>query len=170
MGFWGVVRSEPAREAIATRFLQAAGYPAYHPKILIPPAGRNRGKIASLFPQYVFVLLHDQWSAARWSPGVNSLLMNDGAPARIADSVVEAIKAREDPADGLIRLTMPHNGFRPGDAVRITSGAFEHMIGVYATMTGNERSQVLLAMLGRSVRIQLPTHNLEALMPVGRSR
>ena len=102
--FWCAARLQPRREALATHCLGLAGYEIYLPRLR--EHRRIRGRSVEvrppLFPGYIFVLIVLQWSAARYSPGIATLVMNGGGPARVPDRVIDEIRSRE--RGGLIEL------------------------------------------------------------------
>jgi transcriptional antiterminator RfaH len=101
----------------------------------------------ALFPNYLFLLAREgRWWSARWSVGVVALLMDGSTPARLADSVVDAIRARE--RDGLIELPKAA-ALAPGDPVRVTSGPLVGLAGLVAGLRGSDRVAILLNVLGR---------------------
>ena len=111
--FWCAARLQPRREALATHCLGLAGYEVYLPRLR--KHRRTRGRSVEhrppLFPGYIFILIVLQWSAARYSPGVATLVMNGGGPARVPDGVIDEIRSRE--RGGLIELPKPR-GLRRG--------------------------------------------------------
>jgi transcription antitermination factor NusG len=150
--YWAVARSEPAREAAAAHFLGLAGYQAYWPRLREQCLSRGRRIVVtpSLFPIYLFVRITLGWWDARWCAGVNGLIMNGSRPARLADAIIDEIKARE--TGGLVRLPEPALRFRPGDPVRITSGVLIGLSGLIEGMRGTDRVAILLGAL----RVTLP--------------
>jgi transcriptional antiterminator RfaH len=162
---WAVIRSEAQREHVAEKFLQAAKFETYYPRVEI--AGRRRP--SSLFPSYLFCRLNGVWREARWTVGVLGIIMSADGPARIGDEIVDAIKARED-ADGLIRLRQPEPpSFRRGDRVRITSGPLVDRLGIFEHMSGAERVAILLSLLGRTVTVRLAAADIEGVRGSARS-
>jgi transcriptional antiterminator RfaH len=112
-----------------------------------------------LFPGYGFVLVVGGWWQARWSIGVAGLIMDGAGPARVADSIIDGIRARE--RNGLVELAPPP-GLRPGDRVRVTAGPFAGHLGLYAGMRPRERVLVLLQLLGSAQRVELGKDDVEA--------
>jgi transcriptional antiterminator RfaH len=161
--FWCAARLQPRREALATHCLGLAGYAVYLPRLR--EHRRIRGRRVEvrplLFPGYAFVLIVLQWSAARYSPGVATLVMNGGGPARVPEGIIAEIRSRE--RGGLIELPKPP-GLQRGDRVRITSGAFADHLAIYQGQTAHERVAVLLQLLGGRQRTELPASAIE---PVG---
>jgi transcriptional antiterminator RfaH len=115
-----------------------------------------------LFPGYAFIAIELQWHAARWSPGVLGLIMDGTGPARVADSIIDGIRARE--RGGLVELAPPP-GLRPGDRVRVLQGPFAGHLALYAGMRPHERVLVLLQLLGGQQRVTLPGDNVEPTCP-----
>src|SRR5262245_47015726 len=95
---WCAARLEPRREHVALRFLALNGYATYFPQLresCRSRAGRRIEVRPPLFPGYAFVEIELQWHTARWCPGVLDLIMDGIRPARVPDSVIAEIKARE---------------------------------------------------------------------------
>ena len=82
-------------------------------------------------------------------------------PARVADHIIDDLRKRE--RNGLIEL-FPRSELKPGDQVRILQGPFVGRLGVYAGMRPHERVLVLLALLGRQQRVELPKCDVEAVV------
>jgi transcription antitermination factor NusG len=84
--------------------------------------------------------------------------MNGGGPARVADSVIDEIRARE--RNGLIELT--ERRLRRGDRVRVLAGPLRGLDGLYDGMRGHERCAILLSLFGSSRLVVLPHDQIEA--------
>jgi transcriptional antiterminator RfaH len=157
--YWAVARSEPNRENTAASFLGRAGYAVYLPKLRETRSSHGRRAVVTpaLFPNYLFVRIELQWHAARWTIGVAGLIMSGDEPAKVADAVIDAIKARE--RGGYVVLDAKPR-LRPGDPIRVTSGLLLGATGLYSGMRGHERVAVLLGLLGTAV---LPASSIERL-------
>ena len=78
-------------------------------------------------------------------------------PARVADQVIDDLRARE-------RNELPkRSGLQPGDHVRVLHGPLAGQLGLYAGQRPHERVLVLLALLGGQQRVELATSDIEAL-------
>ena len=107
-----------------------------------------------LFPRYLFVAIDvasQRWRSIQSTLGVSHLVCWSGHPASVENSVVDALKAREDEG-GFIKLAR-RNCFSPGDKVRITEGAFIDNLALVEGVSDHERVAVLLDLLGRKVRV-----------------
>jgi transcriptional antiterminator RfaH len=160
MSFWAAVRLQPQRGKLALHCLSLAGFTTYQP--LLRERRRVRGRwedvTSALFPNYAFVLIQLQWHAAHYAAGVVGLILSAGAPARVPDPVIAAIRARE--RDGLVELPKPK--LRRGDPVRVREGPFHGLAGLYDGQAPHQRVAVLLAFLGAQQRVILPKDDVEA--------
>jgi len=157
MAFWAVAQTESQRENVAASFLRQARFQIYLPKILERVGARQR--VTPLFPGYLFVEIIDRWYEIRWTVGVLRLLLIDGQPAHVTESIMVNIRKQEG-RDGLIRLPKPR-GLQRGDQVRVLRGSFAGRIGVFEGLSGSQRSKILLAWLGCQVPVFLPTADVK---------
>ena len=146
---WAVVQTQSQREHAVRLLLMRIGFETYLPRI------KHRGRIAPLFPSYVFVRIVDRWYPVRWIPYVIRLIMAGEQPAAVPETFMAEIRKRE--RNGFVKLPLP---FKPGQKVRISKGSFAGHIGVYAGMSGKQRERVLLELLGQIVQVELPAANL----------
>jgi transcription antitermination factor NusG len=86
---------------------------------------------------------------------VVALITCDGAPARVSDDVLEAIRVRE--VRGAVELPRPR--LKAGVRVRILQGSFAGQVGLLGALRPHERCVVLLNSLGRTT---LPEGDVEA--------
>jgi len=162
---WYAVHTRPQAEAKALENLLRQGYEAYLPRYRteIRHARRRQTVLRPLFPRYLFAGIDRE--AMRWRPilstvGVSDLVRSGDGPLPVAPEIVEALRAQEGSGafDALARRRAP----RPGDLVRIGAGAFDDMIGRLIELRDQDRVVVLLDLLGRKVRAQIPAASLEA--------
>jgi transcriptional antiterminator RfaH len=155
---------ESQRERLALHCLGLAGYETYFPRLREKRMshGRRIEVRPPLFPGYAFFVVELQWHSARWTAGVLGLIMDGVRPAKVADSIIQDIRARE--RGGLVELPQRET-FCLGDQVRILQGPFAGHLGLYAGMRPHERVLVLLALLGGQQRVELPKDSIEAVRP-----
>ena len=151
---WYVVQTEPCREPFVTERLARDGFVPYLPRIRLP----NTGRIASLFPGYVFVGAADRWYSIRGTIGVRQILMSGQTPAKLPPTVVDELHARED-RNGFVKLPPPPR-YRHGQKVGIVRGLFKGRSAVYLGMGARERERVLIELLGRAITMDLPAADL----------
>ena len=152
MSFWAVAQTESSRERTAQRFLEQDGFETYLP--LINAANK---RAVPLFPSYLFVRIINRWYSIDNTIGVLQLLLSGDLPAKLRDSVVIELRRKE--RNGVVYLPKPR-GLQLGDKVRILRGSFIDHIGLYDGMTSQQRQFVLLDLLGRKVRVELPKADL----------
>src|SRR5262249_228768 len=161
MPYWACARLEPHREQLALHCLGLAGYTTYLPRLREHRISHGR-KIEIrplLFPGYCFIAIELQWHRARWTAGVLGLIMGGIQPARVPDSIIAEIRARE--RGGLVELPR-REGFLTGEAVRVIQGRFGGHLALFAGQRPHERVLVLLALLGGQQRVELAKDDIEA--------
>jgi transcriptional antiterminator RfaH len=158
MAFWSCVQLEPNRERLALHCLSVVnGFEIYSPRIRAPRA-RREDITRPLFPGYAFVLIVLQWHAARWSPGVVRIVLDGNVPAKVPDRVIAELRERE--RGGVVQLPEAP-GLRAGYRVRVTRGPLKGFAGLYHGMSGRQRVEVLLTLLGGQIRTTLPKGDIE---------
>ena len=155
MTYWAVVQVESQSEHTVRLLLARAKYETYMPRIKL-----RGGRIAPLFPGYLFVRIANQFYPVMWTPRVIRILMSGDHPARLPDKIVDEIRKRQ--IGGFVKLPPPTR-LKKGQKVRITRGSFEGQVAVYEGMTGKDRERVLLDLLGQKVSVELPDRDLEPL-------
>jgi transcriptional antiterminator RfaH len=162
MAYWAAARIQPRREALALHCLALSGFQVYLPRLRERRVSRGRRITVTppLFPGYCFVVIEQQWHAARWSFGVTALIMDGVAPARVPDLVIADIRARE--VRGAVELPAA-SGMQIGERVRVTRGPFQGHLGLYAGMKPHARVEVLLAMFASQQRVILLKGDVEAI-------
>jgi transcriptional antiterminator RfaH len=158
MAFWCAAQLQASRERLALHCLSKVnGFEIYSPRIR-PSRARRGDDTRPLFPGYAFVLIVLQWHAARWSPGVIRLIMDGLQPAQVPDSVIDEIRQRE--RGGVVQLPKAP-GMKAGDRVRVLGGPFKGLAGLYHGMSGRQRVEVLLTILGGQRSVTLPRGDIE---------
>jgi transcriptional antiterminator RfaH len=162
--FWAVARTAAQREKFAAERISEIGFEVFAPRIRERVGLRWR--VAPFFRGYIFVRVID----GRWHPiaralGVLKLVKFGDAPAHCPDAEIEALMDRVDP-DGIIKLPAgpppsPRRIIRPGAKVKITSGPFQGLAGIYQGMTKRERELVLLRVLGGQRSVAIPAAAIE---------
>lgn len=105
-----------------------------------------------LFPRYIFArfafeqLLHK----VSYTRGVHSVVNFDGSPAPVDDEIIAFMQSQVD-ADGYVKFG---SEFKAGDMVRIDSGPFQNLIGVFdREMKESDRVMILLTSFNYQTRI-----------------
>jgi len=151
MSYWAVAQTEPQREHIARVFLMRHGYETYAPRVKI------QGRVARLFPTYIFIRIVDRWYPARWSIGIQRILMAGEVPAKVPERVLKDLRERD--SGGFVKLP-PANRLRIGAKMRVLRGPFAGHIGLHDGMSGADRQRVLLELLGQHVSVEMPARDI----------
>jgi len=162
---WYAAYTQLHGEAKAVDHLQRQGYALYLPRYrrLVRHARKRVLVVRPLFPRYLFVgldRLTQRWRPIRSTVGVVGLVASGDEPVPVAPEIIETLRRREH--DGAFDLLSPAQRLRVGDAVRVTEGPFEDLIGRLLSVADHERVFILLDLLGRSVRAEVPAAAVEA--------
>lgn len=154
---WYVVYSKPHKEEVAQFHLQQKGLEVFLPKLLLPPSSRKRRCVVPLFPNYLFTRLRSfqEYHYALWSPGVKHFVSFNGVPAPLEDDIVEFLMRQSAPG-GFIKA---HSSLQAGQEIQIIGGPFEGLLGIILEPPkAKERVKVLLQLLSRQIKVELPLH------------
>ena len=159
---WYLVHTKPRQEKCALENLQRQGFQCYLPTL---PAEKLRQGVLTvadepLFPRYLFIRLGQGDSAPSWAPirstkGVSRLVSFGVEPAKVADSLVEALRAQDESVQA-----EPARLFKPGERVCLTEAPFAGIEGIYQMADGERRVIVLIELLSKQVRVRVAPANL----------
>jgi transcriptional antiterminator RfaH len=113
-----------------------------------------------LFPRYLFIRLGQGDSAPSWAPirftkGVSRLVSFGVEPAKVVNSLVDALRAQEASAQA-----EPERLSKPGERVRLTEAPFAGIEGIYQMADGERRVMVLIELLSKQVQVRVAPANL----------
>lgn len=161
---WIVAISEPRYEERAAENIRRAGFETYIPRLResLRIQGRRVVREVLMFPRYLFVKVKDSWRFLLSTIGIISVIRSGGAdtPAHVDDTVIKYFRKQEG-ADGVIELSTPPE-FCYGQRVRVNSGCFVGLVGLYQGASSLERERVLLNMLGRPTPVSVSVGSLVA--------
>lgn len=160
---WFVVQTHPRAEEKARLHLNNQNIATYLPCYRRPVRHARRLEMAlrPLFPGYLFVQLDPEecrWRSINGTIGVRQILTDGDAPLRVNDRIISEIKAREDES-GAIKL---RPSFKRGQAVRLVQGPFTDVDVLFDEIRDQDRVVILVSLLGRKVRIQVPSEVVAA--------
>lgn len=152
---WYLINSKPKQELRAEEHLKNQGINNILPTIEIEKIIRGKRQKVSepLFPGYLFVELEtngQDWSKIRSTRGVRDFVRFGGVPGRVPDSVLEQLKLL-DTSETQLETNAP----KAGEKIIITEGPFKDLEGIYKISNGEERSIVLLTILGKVTEMEL---------------
>ena len=162
---WYVVNTKTREESKASSNLKQQGFNTYLPryKKTRRHARRIDTVLAPVFPKYLFVefdMDNQNWSAINSTIGVVKLIQFGSVPTAVSGKLIHEIKVRED-TEGLVLLNKCLK-IKPGDQVNIVSGAFTEHSGIFECHHDDERVVILLNLMGRNVRVHLPSFAINA--------
>ncbi len=159
---WHVVQAKPRQEGrVAIQLSEQAGIEVYFPKIEIfsqRKAGRTK-VVRPLFPNYLFarILIPDEWKLVTYTRGVARLIGSWNSPSWIDDSVIAAIRGRENERDRLIH----YYHFSPQESVYIRSGPLKDLYGIFERYVDElGRVRILLSLIGYQASVELEAEQL----------
>jgi len=117
-------------------------------------SGKMIQKIKPLFPNYLFAKLdiYLHYYKVKWTRGVNKILGSGVEPVPISGKVIQTIKERTG-KDNLVKL---EEEWREGDPVRVNSGPFKELVGIFQKkMSDGGRVKILLNLIGVDVSVQI---------------
>jgi len=151
--YWYVIYSNPHKEQQAQFHLGLKGVQTFFPRLHVPAAGENKGKVVPLFRNYLFARIDvtSEYHLVVWTPGVRRLVTFGGEPIPIQEDVVEFLKQRADP-HGVIPA---RSKLRRSEEVEISGGPFDGLMGIIQTPPDDKgRVKVLLKLLNRQVSVR----------------
>ena len=152
---WYLVHTKPRQEKCALTNLEQQGYQCYLPTM--PSERLRQGSLTlldePLFPRYLFIRLGLGDTAKSWAPirstrGVSRLVKFGVEPAKVDDGLIELLKARESAAND-----EPARLFNPGERVRLITGPFAGIEGIYQMAEGERRVMVLIELMSKRVAV-----------------
>jgi transcriptional antiterminator RfaH len=160
---WYVVHTQPQNETRAEINLRRQGFATYLPRYQRTRRHARKTETVTrpLFPRYLFVgldLARDRWRAIQSTFGVSNLIFAGETPLAMPEGIVDQIRARES-GDGFVTLGLPA-GIGPGSRVRLIDGIFADSKGVLERIAEDRRVTILLELLGRQVRVNVPAASL----------
>jgi transcriptional antiterminator RfaH len=162
---WYVAQTHIHAEVKASQHLGRQGFDVYLPRYLRTRrhARRVDSVAAPLFPRYLFVsidLASQRWYSIQSTIGIAKLIRHGDLPVAVPNAIIEGLRCRED-SNGYVQLEHRPR-FTAGDKIRISDGAFCDCLGLYDSINGNDRSAILLDLLGRKVRVVLDNALIDA--------
>jgi transcriptional antiterminator RfaH len=157
---WYVVYSKPRREEFAQSHLHRKGLEVFFPKLALPNPRPRQGPVVPLFPNYLFVRLQmpEEYNYALWSPGVKTIVNFNGSPTPVDEEVINFLREEAD-VEGVIK---GRSNLTTGQEIRIKGGPLDGLIGIIQDPpNARGRVNVLMQLLNRQVKVEVPVHFVE---------
>lgn len=166
---WEIAHLRSRQEKSVARLLLDDEKPFYLPQIQQTKKSNGRTFVSHLplFPGYIFMRRVDGLRQTLWR--TNAVVQVIDVPDQ-AQLTAELQQIRELQAKGAV-LTPPVD-LLPGDAVRITEGAFSGYSGIVMEERGSLRLVVSVSILKKSIAVEFPRELLTQVKPdtSGRNR
>ena len=161
---WYLVHCKPRQEHRAQENLNNQSINSFLPTLNVEKVLRGkRQKVQEvMFPGYLFVELlvnGEHWSKIRSTRGVRDFVKFGGEPAKISQDLLEQLKV----IDTELVTNVADKTPKTGDPVRIMSGPFKDLQGVFQIADGEKRSIVLLNLLGKLTKLEVLNVDIEKL-------
>ncbi|MEZ5855417.1 MAG: transcription termination/antitermination NusG family protein [Hyphomicrobiaceae bacterium] len=155
---WVAVNTHPHKEHFALENLARQEFRTYCPMIRrrVRHARRSMDVLRPMFPGYVFAAVgmdRTEWRPLLSTFGVRSVLRCGDNVSIVPEGFIHALQARE--IDGAI--ARPEQVFHIGQVVTMASGPFDGLVATIVGMDTRDRVTVLLDLLNRPVKVQVPT-------------
>jgi len=164
MKSWYVIQTKQKKEEAAAYHLMDNAIEVFLPKMETYSFvyGKSRKVIKSLFPNYLFARFDpfESFRLVNWARGVTRVLGYEVTPSPIDDEVIEIIKRRVD--EKCVVQKALH--FNAKDPIRINSGPFKDLMGIFERWVSEEgRVRVLVDLLSYSPNVELHYSQIEKL-------
>lgn len=161
---WYALRSKPNREKEVQKRLSDLGVKVFLPWLRARRRrrGRRQWVLVPLFPGYLFSYLDLEVSGktVRYVPGVKDFLKFGSHVAEVSQEIVDELRER---CPGGVAEIDPLR-INPGEVVRIQEGPFAGVEAIFErALKDSERVAVLLEILGRQTKLELPAEAIEKL-------
>lgn len=157
---WYLVQCKPRDSFRAKSHLDEQGYRTYLPthSVKRKHARRVYYQTEPLFPHYLFLetSAESNWAAIRSTRGVSRIVSFNGRPIPVCDEIVLGLRQQ----CAILAGQEPEPIFRQGQKVVITDGCFRELEAIVQTTRGDERVILLLSMLNRQQRVELPVSSV----------
>jgi transcriptional antiterminator RfaH len=156
---WYAVATKPRREADARLNLARQGYSVCLPQITLRKRRRGQWGLVTeaMFPGYLFVALVkgvDDPAPIRSTIGCYGLVRSGSVAVPVPDEVMVPLLA----LDG--RSADARQGFAFGERVRFEAGPFAGLEAIFQMPKGEDRAQVLIALLGQQRSLVVDSANI----------
>lgn len=158
--YWFLAAAKPKQEFRAIENLLNQHIDCFCPSIKVEKFTKNRKNIVTeaLFKGYIFIHISPEdpnWHKVRSTRGVRDWIRFSSDVAKIPQSLVKDLKLFTQNGSNLLI-----NKMKSGDSIRVLSGPFEGLEGIFQNEDGDFRAIVLIDFLGQSNRIKIDKSQL----------
>lgn len=164
MNNWYIINTKPSAEFRVINYLNCKEIKTFMPKLLVTRkhARKVEKVFRPLFPGYIFINTNIKNSIRLINNtiGVKSLLSAGETPSIVPQNVIKEIYSITD-REGLVNKFDVSN-YDEGQKVKINEGIFKGNIGNFCNMASKDRVLILLAFLGKQVKISISSLHISA--------
>ena len=165
MSLWYAVHTHAQSEEKAAHHLRNQGFEVYLPRYLKRRRHARKTELikAPLFPRYMFVKIDInfyRWRSINSTLGVKHIVCSGSDPSPVPTDIIESIRSYEN--DSGIVVVDPRGRFQQGDPVRLLDGPFADVVGLFDSVTDDQRVMILLDLMGRRVKVKMKSEFVEA--------
>jgi len=159
---WFILQFKPNAHHQAVKNLNQQGFETFLPlnDITSRKASRFRNTTQPLFPSYMFIkfdITSSEWHKINNTYGVKRLVTFDTFLKSIPTEIVDNLMKRCDFSGKLL----PLEKLKKGDQMKITEGPFTNFIATVETYDSDHRIWVLVDLMSRKAKIQVPANALQ---------
>jgi len=160
---WYVAHTHARGETKAQINLEHQGFSTYLPRFLKERRHARRVDTVAmpLFQRYIFIqmdIAKTRWRAIQSTFGIQNLVCIGDVPATIDEEIILEIQKRENDA-GFVQVESSQR-LKKGDNIRVNTGPFANLEGLFDAYSDALRVTVLLNMLGGSIPVKLPKNQV----------
>jgi transcription antitermination factor NusG len=154
---WYVAMTLPRKERVAAANLENQGFRSFLPLQLVTHrhARKFRTELAPVFPRYIFAILNidtQRWRSVNGTFGIAHLITDGERPLWVPPGIVETLMLSSNRRGAL----MFESDLAVGSKVRLLAGPFAESLGVLERLDGAGRVQLMLDLIGGSVKVSAP--------------
>lgn len=174
---WYVVQTKTGQESLAVKEISNQNITVFHPTYVEKSTNRlniKKEKVLPLFPSYVFVqfdIARDRWKCLNNTRGCVGLVgCGETYVTPLPEGCIEEIMSNLDD-DGQVSLHKAMEtvvNFEQGMELGIRGDSYEGVVGEYHSHS-DTRVTLILTLLGRKNKIELPIESVFALKSDGGS-
>ena len=160
---WYLLQTKPNQEARALTNLAQQGYPVFCPMLSVEKLRRGKVdmRLEAMFARYLFIQLDSSrsglgWASIRSTIGVSHLVSFGGVPAKVDAALIAHLQQHA-------QQVAPEHLFHVEERLLIADGPFAGLEAIYQATNGEGRAMVLIDLLGKSTRLQVPASHLSKL-------
>jgi transcriptional antiterminator RfaH len=159
---WFILQFKPNSHKQAVRNLNQQGFETFLPMydLTISENSRFRNITKPLFSGYMFVAFdktNSQWNKINNTYGVSRLVTFNSTLKSVPAKLINSLRNRCDVSGKLISAEK----LSIGDQVKLLNGPFINFVATVETLEADQRTWILLDLMGRKTKIKTFLNNLE---------